>query len=60
MTEDFRLVPCEEDGFPADFSLSLPEFARRACEMSALWIGYLSVVAGSAHHPAGEIREWQP
>ena len=57
MTEEFRLVPCEEDGFPADLGLSLPEFARSACEMSAVWyprvgyvppwIGYLSITAGS-------------
>ena len=57
LTDSFRLVPCEEDGFPADLSLSLPEFARSACEMSAVWypkvgymppwIGYLSVLEGS-------------
>jgi len=54
---EFRLVPCEEDGFPADLILSLPEFARSACEMSAVWypkvgyippwIGYLSVLEGT-------------
>ena len=56
MSEDFRLVRCEEDGFPADLALSLPEFARSACEMSAVWyprvgyippwIGYLSINEG--------------
>ncbi len=56
MTEEFRLVRCEEDGFPADLTLSLPEFARSACEMSAVWypkvgyippwIGYLAVIEG--------------
>ena len=57
MSGEFRLVPCEEDGFPADLILSLPEFARSACEMSAVWypkvgyippwIGYLSVLEGT-------------
>ena len=57
MSQEFRLVPCEEDGFPSDLTLSLPEFARSACEMSAVWypkvgymppwIGYLSVVEGA-------------
>ena len=57
MTEEFRLIPCEEDGFPADLGLSLPEFVRSACEMSAVWypkvgyippwIGYLSVLEGA-------------
>jgi RimJ/RimL family protein N-acetyltransferase len=57
LTETFRLIPCEEDGFPSDLGLSLPEFARSACEMSAVWyprvgyvppwIGYLSIIEGS-------------
>ena len=57
LTDSFHLVPCEEDGFPADLSLSLPEFARSACEMSAVWyprvgyippwIGYLTILEGS-------------
>jgi RimJ/RimL family protein N-acetyltransferase len=57
VTGEFLLVACEEDGFPADLALSLPEFARSACEMSAVWypkvgyippwIGYLSVLEGT-------------
>ena len=56
LTEDFRLLPCEPDGFPVERRLVLPEFARQACEQSAAWyvkvgyirpwIGYLTVMDG--------------
>lgn len=44
MTESFRLVPCEPDGFPIERDLVLPEFARHACEMSAAWYGKVGYV----------------
>ncbi len=57
MTEAFRLVPCEVDGFPTERELALPGFARHACEMSAAWygkvgyirpwVGYIAVMDGA-------------
>jgi hypothetical protein len=54
---NFRLVPCEPDGFPIERDLTLPDFARQACEMSAAWygkvgyvrpwMGYIAVMDGS-------------
>lgn len=56
MTEAFRLLLCEPDGFPAECGLELPDFARHACEQSATWygkvgyirpwIGYIAVADG--------------
>lgn len=54
MTEGFRLVPCERDGYPGERHLELPAFIRQACEGNAVWyakvgfnppwIGYLAVM----------------
>ncbi len=44
LTENFRLVPCESDGFPVERNLALPDQARQNCEMSAVWykkVGYV-------------------
>jgi len=44
VTESFRLVLCEPDGFPGESTLSLSDDARKNCEMSAAWygkVGYL-------------------
>ncbi len=57
VTEGFRLVPCEPDGFPVERKFALPDQARRNCEISAawyrkvgyilLWIGYIAVMDGA-------------
>lgn len=54
VTEGFRLVPCEPDGFPVERKFALPDQARWNCEISAawyrkvghilLWIGYIAAM----------------
>jgi len=44
VTGGFRLVPCETDGFPGERNLTLPDYARQNCEVSAAWyekVGYI-------------------
>lgn len=58
VTQVFRLVSCEANGFPAERAIALPEFVREACLASAAWyakvgfvkpwVGYVAVMDGAA------------